>query len=383
MQELSQPDYRLEGRNVDIKLLRGLALGGHRSVEIQLLFDSLLHDGSAALGSSQARSFEALALLLTDVSVSDSVARETFGKLARHMERMEAALGRAVGIKAAAMDYVEQLERALNLREEEHALTYRQLAQLAFNDHLTGLANFRYFDQRLQEEIKRADRYRKQLSLLMIDLDWFKQFNDAHGHPAGNRALEHVSDMLRQSARETDLVARFGGEEFAVLLPETSKHEAGILAERIRYTAENTPVELPDGAQKLTVSVGYATFPRDAHTVLELQEHADKALYKSKELGRNRATAFEPDTQYTFAFAPDSAHPASMVHVVGDFNGWSPNVDALRRNSDHILRLMLRLEPGVYEYKYVLDGERYTHDPGNPQSVPDGFGGMNSVAVVK
>lgn len=366
-----------------MKLLRGLALGGQRSVEIQLLLDSVDSDASPPMGAPP-NSHESLALLLAGESVSEEIAHATFKKLRQHQERMSAALRRAVGVKTAAMDYVEQLERALNLRDDEHAFTYRQLAQLAFNDHLTGLANLRYFEQRFQEEIKRADRYRKLLSLLMLDLDHFKKFNDTHGHAAGNRALEHLASLLRLSARETDLVSRLGGEEFAVLLPETSKHEAGILAERIRQAVAGAPVDLPGtGKVPIAISIGFATFPRDAHTAPELLEYSDRALYKSKEHGRNRVTAYEPASLATFAFRPDPLRPVSVAHIVGDFNGWSKNVDALKRESDGAMRLALRLSPGVYEYKFVLDGGTFIPDPANTQSVPDGFGGWNSVAVVK
>jgi 1,4-alpha-glucan branching enzyme len=142
-------------------------------------------------------------------------------------------------------------------------------------------------------------------------------------------------------------------------------------------------VDVSGAPQNITVSVGFATFPRDAHSATELLEHTDQALYKSKELGRNRVTPFEPLSTYTFQFRPDSTHPAHLVHVVGDFNGWSTNVDALRHDSDGTLRLMLRLTPGLYEYKFVLNGNQYIPDPGNPQTVSDGFGGLNSVAVVK
>jgi len=374
-----QPDYRQEGKDVDVKLLRGLAFGGHRSVEIQLLLDSV--GGTNASG--QASDHQALALLLANVSLPNDEARRTFEKLNQHQQRLSAAVGRPVGIKAAALDFVELIERALNVRDDENSLTYRQLAQLAFSDHLTNLANFRYFDQRFHEEIKRADRYRKLISLILVDLDHFKRFNDTHGHLAGNTALEHIADQLRANAREIDLVARFGGEEFAILLPETSKHEAGILAERIRQTVETKSVRVGGQDQRITVSVGFATFPRDAHTATELLEHTDQALYRSKENGRNRVTAFEPLSTYTFQFRPDHAHPAHLVHVVGDFNGWSTNVDALRHDSDGALRLMLRLTPGVYEYKFVLNGSHYIPDPGNPKTVSDGFGGLNSVAVVK
>src|SRR4051812_7621271 len=186
------PDYKSEGRDVEIKLVRALALGGKRSVEIQLLLDSQIGEKA---------NFQALSLVLADLSVPEARARVTFEKLRGHQARLREALGRHVGLKAAAMDYLENVELALGLRDDESALTYTQLAQMAFQDQLSGLANFRYFTTRFNEEIKRAERYKQLLSILMIDLDHFKKFNDTHGHLAGNKALEHVAGILKAGVR--------------------------------------------------------------------------------------------------------------------------------------------------------------------------------------
>ncbi|MCY3023552.1 MAG: hypothetical protein NTW87_31615, partial [Planctomycetota bacterium] len=121
------PDFNAEGREIEVRLLRALAMGGKRSVEIQLLLDSQRADQSG---------YQALALMLADLSVPEGRAQATFEGLRAHQHRMSQTLGRAVGIKTAAMDYLEHIERALNLKDEEHALTYTQLAQMAFQDQL-------------------------------------------------------------------------------------------------------------------------------------------------------------------------------------------------------------------------------------------------------
>lgn len=368
-------DFKIEGRDVEVKLLRSLALGGKRSVEIQLLLDSQV-DSKA--------DYQALSLLLADLSVPQERAKVTFEKLREHQLRLKESLGRAVGIKTAAMDYLENLERALNLKDDEQALTYSQLAQIAFQDHLTGLANYRYFMRRFQEEIKRADRYRHLLSVLMLDLDHFKIFNDTFGHPAGNKALESVAGNLRSQVRETDLVSRYGGEEFAIILPETTKYEAHDLCNRIRVRIESTLIELPDGApQRVTVSAGLATYPRDARSAEAVLASADEALYASKKAGRNRVSTFTPASIAQFVYVPDSPNSTTAISVVGDFNGWNKNADTLKRTDDGRFTLSIPLAPGRYSYKFVVNNEWYIFDPRAGEFAHDGYGGKNSLLIVK
>ncbi len=369
-------DYKSEGREVEAKLLRALAMGGKRSVEIQLLLDSQA-DGKA--------SYQALSLLLADISVDDAHAQATFERLREHQNRMKTALGRSVGIKTAAMDYLENIERVLNLKDDEQALTYTQLAQMAFRDDLTGLANYRYFMRRLGEEAKRAERYRHLLSVIMADIDFFKRFNDNFGHMAGNKALEHVAAILRSEVRETDMVARYGGEEFAIILPETTKFEARELAQRIRARVERDAVEIGPGspAQRLTISLGLATYPRDAFTSDALLAGADAALYASKKAGRNQVSVFSPATLARLAYTPDNAGVVRHVSIVGDFNGWTKNVDFMQRDAQGLFALELPLAPGRYAYKFVINGEWYIADPLCNEFVLDGYGGRNSVLHVK
>jgi diguanylate cyclase (GGDEF)-like protein len=368
-------DFKAEGRDVEVKLLRALALGGKRSVEIQLLLDSQV-DAKA--------DYQALSLVLGDISVPNNRAKVSFERLRAHQARMKSALGRNVGIKTAAMDYLENIERALNLKDDEQALTYSQLAQIAFQDHLTGLANFRYFMRRFTEEIKRADRYKHLVTVVMLDLDHFKRFNDTHGHPAGNRALEHVAGLLRAQVRETDLVSRYGGEEFALILPETTKYEAYDLAQRIRARIESTKVELPDTDPKaLTISIGLATYPRDARNAEMVLAGADEALYASKHAGRNCVNVFTPSTAAQFSYLPENAGSTHTIAVVGDFNGWNKTADPMERAEDGRFSLRLPLAPGRYAYKYVINSEYYIVDQQCAEFQQDGYGGRNSIVVVR
>lgn len=166
----------------------------------------------------------------------------------------------------------------------------RSLRVESFTDHLTNLLNRRYFQQRLAEEIERAKRLRRELSLLMLDIDDFKYYNDTNGHLAGDEALKTTAKCIRESVRTVDVVARFGGEEFAVILPETDGQGAQLVAERIRAQVEKTHYFNQEAQpnQQFTISVGAATCPRDAATLAELIDCADKALYEAKFSGKNK-----------------------------------------------------------------------------------------------
>ncbi|GAB4256542.1 MAG: diguanylate cyclase [Deferrisomatales bacterium] len=170
----------------------------------------------------------------------------------------------------------------------------RELRKISITDPLTGLLNRRYFQERLAEEVDRATRHGHPMSLIMIDIDHFKAYNDTNGHPAGDKALVLVGRALRSSIRTIDVVSRFGGEEFAVILPETRKQEAMEIGERIRVEIERLyfPGEeaLPGG--RLTISLGVAGFPEDARDLKTLIQQADRALYQAKARGRNTLVAF-------------------------------------------------------------------------------------------
>ncbi|MBE0618120.1 MAG: diguanylate cyclase [Proteobacteria bacterium] len=179
----------------------------------------------------------------------------------------------------------------------ERATYYAQsleLRKISITDPLTGLLNRRYFQERLAEEVDRATRHGHSLSLIMIDIDHFKAYNDANGHPAGDRALVLVGRALRASIRTIDVVSRFGGEEFAVILPETRPEGSLEIGERIRREIESLyfagEEALPSG--RLTISLGVAGFPEDAQDMKGLIQRADRALYHAKAQGRNRMVSY-------------------------------------------------------------------------------------------
>ena len=171
-----------------------------------------------------------------------------------------------------------------------NSILYQKMEQISVTDGLTGLHNYRYFKKRLDDEMERAARYNHSLSLVLFDVDHFKNFNDTLGHPAGDEALKTVANILKSTIRKSDIAVRYGGEEFCVILPEAEIGSAYNFAERLRkhiekYRFEEERVQ-PGG--KLTVSIGVASFPQDADSAQQLLEKADAALYKAKGSGRNK-----------------------------------------------------------------------------------------------
>lgn len=170
----------------------------------------------------------------------------------------------------------------------DNALRLRRSEALSVTDDLTQLYNSRYLNQVLRREAKRASRSGRPLSLLFLDLDGFKGINDAHGHQAGSRALVEAADVIRRCARETDVVARFGGDEFAIILPDTGSEGAAAVGDRVRERLGVHPFLEGNGLKlRLTASVGVATLPDVAASAEELVRAADMAMYQVKESGKN------------------------------------------------------------------------------------------------
>jgi diguanylate cyclase (GGDEF)-like protein/putative nucleotidyltransferase with HDIG domain len=206
------------------------------------------------------------------------------------------------------------LVQALRNRVEE--LVHR-LTDAARTDALTGLQNRRAFEETMQAEVERAKRTHRPLCLLVCDLDHFKLVNDRFGHPTGDSALVRVGQLLRASRREIDPVARTGGEEFALILPETADQEGYVVAERLRLTVEEAFAE---DAIPLTMSIGVASYPNQAREPDALIAAADQALYAAKELGRNRTVVFSDEVSLIAPSPggkpdPEKAHLHTMISL--------------------------------------------------------------------
>ena len=163
----------------------------------------------------------------------------------------------------------------------------------SLTDKLTGLYNYGCFTKRITEEISRAGRYGRSVGLIMIDIDYFKKYNDTYGHQKGNQVLAKIASLLRENVRQSDVVFRYGGEEFVIILPET-KEETPETAERLRQTIEKEEFSGKGGEKlHLTISVGVSYYPWSTSIPYGLVEQSDRALYKAKETGRNKVCVFE------------------------------------------------------------------------------------------
>ncbi|MCR5265309.1 MAG: diguanylate cyclase, partial [Cyanobacteria bacterium RUI128] len=166
---------------------------------------------------------------------------------------------------------------------------FEQQYKLATTDGLTELYNHRYFQDTLKKQIDMARRYEQEFSLIILDIDFFKKFNDTYGHQIGDAVLKTVAQILKKNTRATDYACRYGGEEMSIILPQTSKSEALINAQRICDAVANTPLKVSNNQEcNITISLGVATFPQDGESGQKIIEYADKALYYAKEHGRNQ-----------------------------------------------------------------------------------------------
>jgi diguanylate cyclase (GGDEF)-like protein len=189
--------------------------------------------------------------------------------------------------------YARELQVIRDLYKEklkEIEMMGQEALRLSYTDDLTGIYNHRFFIEQLTLEVERQKRYDTPLSLLMIDIDYFKNYNDTNGHLAGDQALKAISKLIQQGVRQTDIVARYGGEEFSAILINAGREKALEIAERVRRNVADTrfPNETAQPNKDVTVSVGVATFSSSISTLTDLIREADHALYRAKKRGRNR-----------------------------------------------------------------------------------------------
>lgn len=208
----------------------------------------------------------------------------------------EKILGTLNVSKAEAESFTERdFELFKNLANQAAiAIDNARLYRYAVTDEMTKLYNHRYFQQRLDEELQRCDRYQSHLSLIIIDVDHFKAFNDTYGHQEGDRVLKTVASLIEDNIREIDIAARYGGEEFTVICPEKNTDGAIVPAERIRKAIEQYDFRINGQSVPLTISTGIACYPEIANNKIDLIKKADLALYYSKKTGRNKTSLYHP-----------------------------------------------------------------------------------------
>jgi diguanylate cyclase (GGDEF)-like protein len=241
--------------------------------------------------------YAVLLFVLAQLDFPPEKAQEHWLRILRQWEDLNRRVPEKVDLRVAVLQYFLRSQRKLHNPAIVEIKILRKTQDSAIYDELTRLYNFRYFQDRVVSEVRRATRYDQPLTLLMIDADDFKSFNDSRGHLAGNMALRRLATVLKKTVREVDVAARYGGEEFAILLPSTGKLAALKLGEKLRQAVEKAGIgkDAKGGGGPLTVSIGVASLPGDAASAPELVDRADRALYIAKSMGKNCVKPFSDE----------------------------------------------------------------------------------------
>ncbi len=262
------------GKMTGLELLKEIKILRQEAIVVVMTSNASLETAMSALRSG---AYDYLIKPFEDIDLISAVVHRAIDRI--QLEEKNRAL-------------LEDLRR--NAQELENLNA--RLTDMANRDGLTGLYNHRYFREMIEQELSRARRHDRSFSVLFIDIDHFKQYNDAHGHLAGDELLKTLARILQERCRSSTVAARYGGEEFVLLAPETDADGARQFAEILRDAVEKYPFPgretQPLGS--VTLSLGLATFPQDGQDTTQLIDHADKALYVSKHNGRNAVTAWEP-----------------------------------------------------------------------------------------
>lgn len=295
-----------------------------------------------------------LAALMAAVAGALAYAHQTNRRLLALAEklRLVAAGDYSARVESSSMDGLAAISSAFNYMVESLDCAREELIEKANTDAVTNLANHGSFQERLAAEFGRAVRYGSRLSLMMIDIDHFKLFNDINGHPVGDSALRDIAEVISHQIREVDFAARYGGEEFAVVLPETGLVQAVILAERIRKAVEDRSFEQARAqSSKLTLSIGVAEFPAHCSDRASLLRAADGALYQAKMQGRNMVVAFDgecgdnpkpdPHKLYVLLHATDITTVEALAAAIDAKHSYRPGHSvAIARMASEVGRIM-------------------------------------------
>ena len=239
--------------------------------------------------------FPVLLNVFTQLDFSKDEAKEIWSGILKHRKEMSDSFKRQVNLLTAICDYFLTIKKSFNYPKVVELKVFEEAHHFSKCDSLTGLYNRGYFEESLSGEISRARRYDTEFSILFMDLDDFKSVNDTMGHLAGDFVLKKVANLMLKEKREEDIIARYGGEELVVILPETNKVNTIIKAERIRRKIQDMPLVFDGKDIKVTVSCGVATFPQDAQESNKLIHCADQALYRAKSEGKNRVCLYSSD----------------------------------------------------------------------------------------
>ncbi len=236
--------------------------------------------------------------ILTHLEFDAHDAKANWDRIITHRNLLEAKLDRPVKLITAICDYFCDVSQTLTTPTMIELNLLEETRKSSRSDGLTGLFNRRFFDEALAGEMKRAQRYDGGFSLIFFDLDNFKKLNDTYGHQAGDLTLKQTAEIMITEKRTEDLACRYGGEELVLILPETSKINALVIAERIRQKVEELELVFEGKQFNVTLSGGVSSYPVDAKDAKSLLSAADAALYQAKEKGRNRILLHNTDKRH-------------------------------------------------------------------------------------
>jgi len=233
--------------------------------------------------------------VFTQLDFDQDEAKEIWRGILKHRKEMSDSFKRQVNLLTAICDYFLTIKKSFNYPKVVELKVFEEANHFSKCDSLTGLYNRGYFEDSLSGEISRSRRYETEFSILFLDLDDFKKVNDTMGHLAGDYVLKKVANLIINEKREEDVVARYGGEELVVILPETNKVNTIIKAERIRKKIQDMSLVFDGKKIQITASGGIATFPQDATEANKLIQCADQALYRAKAEGKNQICLYSID----------------------------------------------------------------------------------------
>jgi diguanylate cyclase (GGDEF)-like protein len=236
-----------------------------------------------------------LFLLLTGIAMDKEQAVEHWQALQDHRIRMAGQLDRQVSLTTALSDYVQSVTGLISQPRLIETSVFENIVHESVHDRLTGLFNRPYFDEVFYRQVAVSRRYDEEFAVLFLDVDDFKTVNDTYGHLAGDEALRHIACLITKAKRDSDIAARFGGEEFILLLSHTDNVSAYILAERIRLLVENSPLQYDGRNVKLSVSGGISSYPFNTSDPADLLRMADSAVYLAKGSGKNTICHFKDE----------------------------------------------------------------------------------------
>ena len=218
-------------------------------------------------------------------------------KIKFHQAELSKALARSVSLPVAVCDYLHWIDKSIGYPKLIDVCKFEEIFKQARRDFLTGLYNRQEFEESIRREIARAKRYNRKVSLLFLDLDSFKKLNDQYGHLAGDKALQYLAGLISKNKRTEDIVARYGGDEFVMLLPDTSKDDALRFAERFREMVERREFTVNSYSLPVTISGGVSTSPDDAQDAVKLIQCADHALHVAKRQGKNLIFGYKKEAR--------------------------------------------------------------------------------------